>query len=125
VKPHAEGIRIFIQGLGPVPSFKNKKRIVLNKATGKPFLATESKTKRWMKQAVESIASQLRSTCQIREGGTTPECLKRFAMQSLPLDDNWQELEIGHVHTKLCPPGKEGAIVTLQPVEPARTTEDC
>jgi hypothetical protein len=117
VNPHAEEIRIYIQGLGPVPSFKNKKRIVLNKATGKPFLATESKTKRWMKEAVKSIASQLRSTCQIKEGGTTPECLKRFAMQSLPLDDNWQELEIGHVHTKLVPKGLEGAHISITLVD--------
>ena len=113
INPSGKEIRISIRGLGNPPSFKNKKRIVTNPSTGKPFLATASHTKQWMKAAIESIASTLRSVCQTRGGGTTPACWRRFAMRSLPLDDNWQVLEIGSVRTEQVPKGQEGADIIL------------
>jgi hypothetical protein len=116
--PLSDEIRIFIQGQGPVPSFKNKKRIVTNPKTGRPFLATEYQTKKWMTGVISNIESQLRSLCQIKEGGITPECLRRFAMRSLPQDDTWRALQIGSVRTKLVPKGLEGAVIVIEKVEP-------
>lgn len=100
-----------VSGMGPVPSFKNKKRI------GKHGLFTDLKTKRWMDQCIQSFAFQLRSECQIREGGTSTECLARFWTRLLPADDCWTELEIGFATCELVEKGQEGAEIIIKRLE--------
>ncbi len=111
-----------LKGLGPVPSFKNAKRIAglkrskTSKTTwyGSPTLITRSDVKQWLRSAVSAIASQLCSESQTRGFGTTQECLKQFVTASLPQDDGWQDLEIGSVRTEIVEPGLEGAVITIE-----------
>lgn len=63
---------IVIEGLGNVPSFKNKKRMGLNRKTKRPIHYTEPKTKQWMKDCVTLIASQLSSRSRTCESVTSP-----------------------------------------------------
>lgn len=112
--PSGDSIHISIRGIGRPVSFKNRKRIWKDPRSGRPFLGTEPRIKQWMKAAKDVIESELSSMCRTRHGSTTPECLRRFAMSSLPLDDNWQVLEIGSVHTELVPKGQEGVMIVIE-----------
>lgn len=117
-----ERISLIIRGLGPVRSFKNRKRVAglrrdpqrPNVWHGCPTLITRPDVKEWMRQAVKSIASQLSSAFPTGAAGITPECSKRSAMSWLPPDDCWEDLEIGSVTTVLVEPGEEGADITIE-----------
>lgn len=120
--PVTRPLRLSIRGLGPVPSFKNGKCIggLMRQPDGtwkgNPTLRTKPESKKWMDQAVNAIASMLSSESATRGFGTTPECLKRFATCLLPLDDGWQDLEIGSVKTILVEKGEEGCDIILEAV---------
>lgn len=111
-----------IRGLSNPISFKNSK-CIWKRRNGKPFIATEPRFKTWMQRAAQLIASQLSSESAIRGFGTTPECLKRFAMSSLPHDDRWLALEIGSVRTILVPKGEEGCDMIIERIPDISPTE--
>lgn len=101
-------ICVEIKGLGNIPSFKNKKML----ARGR--LITNPKTQQWMQECIRALESQLSSACQTKGLGTSPECLKQFAIACVPLDDNWLELEIGKASCKFVESGEEGAAITIE-----------
>lgn len=101
-------INVVVQGLGHVPSFKNRKRIYRKK------LVTARKEQEWMEKCIRSLKSQLSSIFQTADSEMSPECLRQSAIASLPLDDNWQELGIGKVSCKLVKSGEEGAVITIR-----------
>jgi len=76
-------MQIEIKNLGPVPSFKNRKRIA-----GKRVVA-DPEVQHWMNQARESIALQLHSIWKTSGGGTSMECLQQFLTACVPHDDCW------------------------------------
>jgi len=96
-----------IKGMGHVPAFKNRKRIV-----GK-MLITEPKIQRWMKSAVSSLYLQLKSLYRTSGGGTSTVPWQQLAICSLPYDDNWKAIPEISIRVRRVPKGDEGAILTL------------
>lgn len=111
-------LKLTIQGLGPVPSFKNTKQIVWNKRTRRPMIITDPKKKRWMDAACHSFESQLRILFPITEGETHGEWLKRLQTACvLPQDDCWEQMLPGEQGVELVPKGQEGCIVALERIK--------
>lgn len=111
------GIRLTVQGLGQVPSFKNNKRAILDRNTSKMRTLTEPKTKRWMNQCIDQFESQLLTCFQIKEGETVGEWRKRLRTALLPLlDDSWKHMLPGAQNVRIVPKGNEGAEITIDPV---------
>ena len=106
--PQWPEIRLVVRGLGAVISFKNTKMLTKGK------LITDPKKQEWMRRCVQSFVSQFISLCQTDDSGIYPECLKQYAIASLPLDDNWQELEIGRASCALTEKGNEGATIIIE-----------
>lgn len=119
-KPLSPGIVLEIRGIGPVPSFKNAKRVAGLKRSaertwqGNPTLITRPDIKARVQSFTNAIVSQLRSMCPTDGGGTIQECWKRFAIALLPRDDCWQDLEIGAVTTELVSEGQEGVRIVIE-----------
>lgn len=129
-------ITLRIQGLGPVPSFKNKKMLflALSKQTwiglqradyyqARKTLArcimmiTNPKKHEWMEQAIRSIVSQLRGLFQISEDATPGECPKLSLMYaSLPLDDSLDWMIPGAQSVQRVAKGEEGCIITIEKI---------
>lgn len=95
---------LFVQHLGNVPSFKNSRRLFF----------THPKKRKWMDHCIQSFVSQLISASQTGPFGTCQACSKQFVIACAPLDDNWQELEIGRVSCKLTDSETAGATVTIE-----------
>lgn len=99
-----------------IPSFKNRKRAILDRNTGKMRTLTEPSVKKRMDLIENAILSELYSSVQIREGETHSECLKRLRIALSGLcDDSTKEIPQGqwetiHHVTK----GKEGAIIEIE-----------
>lgn len=112
-------IRLSIRSQGPVPSFKNAKRIAGlkkhgNQWIGQPKLITRPDVKQWMRQAISSFVSQWYSGLATDAPGTTPACSKQSVTASWPLDDGWEDMEIGSIKTILVPKGEEGADIIIE-----------
>lgn len=102
-----------IQGLGPVPSLKNSKRVVIQKG-GKAKPITDPKVKKWMKQASALIASQCRCGTQTGAGAMVMAPLQAYWTALLPRDDCWTVIPELVVKSQLCEPGEEGATITIE-----------
>lgn len=100
-------VRLHVNGLGHVPSFKNSKMLTRGR------LITDPKKQKWMNACIDSFESQLMSLCQTREGGTSTDALQRFLTASLPQDDAWLFVPELQVNAVLVEPGDEGAIITI------------
>lgn len=75
---------IYLSIIGPIPSFKNRKRICRNR------LITDPKVKERMKEIEDSMVSQLISLSRIGEGKTWTDAQRRFWIAScVPEDDAW------------------------------------
>lgn len=93
-----------------IPSHKNKYRI------GRKSLYQDKRVKELMDEIVSGIVCQCVSYCRTTGLGTTPECIKQFAIASLPLDDNWQVLEIGRAYSRRVSKGEEGVEIEVEEV---------
>src|SRR5690606_30714465 len=114
-RTYVHGIVLKIEGIGPVPSFKNGKQISLNKKTGKRFLRTDSKKKEWMEKAIDLLECQLRGYFPIIEGETHGEWQKRLQTVLLCLqDDCVQRMLPGEQNVEKVEKGKEGAIIKIE-----------
>ena len=102
-----------IRGLGPVPSLKNSKRMVIQRG-GKAKPITSPKVKKWMNQTVASIASQLFSAIPTGAGGTQTAHFLLSWTALLPRDDCWTVIPELVVKSQLCEPGQEGATITIE-----------
>lgn len=104
---------VTLSGIGRVPSFKNAKRIWKTK-NGKLFLGTRGDVKKWMKSAILSIESQLRSECQTADRGISTELQVLSSIALLPPDDNWKVIPEIHVKAVQCANGDEGATIVIE-----------
>lgn len=112
-KPGA--IKLVVKGLGNVPSFKNNKRAILDRNTGKMRTLTKPETKRWMNQCIAQFESQLLGACPIREGETAGEWARRLRTALLPLlDDSWKHMLPGDQNIRIVQAGQEGAEITIE-----------
>ena len=105
---------IQIEGIGHVIPFKNRKRAVMNRNTGKMRTLTEPSVAQWMDRAVSSIESQLYSACQTTGDVTQQECLKQLRTFLSGLsDDSLREIPEGSWKVERVPKGQEGAVITI------------
>lgn len=104
-------LKLVIQGLGHVPSFKNMKR------ASRKGLFTEPRAKRWMQACKDSFALQLLCAYRTRENAT-PTGLSRpsWIASSMPLDDSVREIPEIHLKVEVVEPGQEGAEIVIEPV---------
>lgn len=108
-------IVLSVKNQGPVPTFKNNKRIALNRKTGQQFLMTDEKTKQWMTQCIRSFELQL--FCATRIGDAEMPMVQHqpsSIASSLPLDDSWVWCPEINIRAELCEKGNEGATVTIE-----------
>lgn len=97
-----------IRSQGHVPSFKNNKRLFL----------TNPKHSAWMKQAIQSIESQLLTAAQI--GGIetmTAHSLRSWIASSVPLDDSRHWIIEATVRSIEVPKGQEGCDIMIERLE--------
>lgn len=81
----ADNFSLLVTGIGPVPSFKNKKML----AHGR--LITDPKRQKWMDRCIQSFESQLRSAIQTSAGGTLMgRSLRSLIAWSRQFDDSRQ-----------------------------------
>lgn len=113
----SDGIVLQIQNLGPVPSFKNHKSIFRNKRTGKSFIASDPKKKKWMESVIQSFVYQLSGLFPTKDRETHGECQKRLlTASSLPLDDSLAWMIPGRQGVKKVNKGEEGSIIIIQKI---------
>lgn len=96
---------------GKIPAFKNKKRSILDRNTGKQRTLTDPKTKQWMEACIQDLASQLLSMSPTTAGGTLTGCLQQFLIASVPQDDSWHF--IPEIHIRAESGGVPGAEITI------------
>lgn len=107
-----------IRGIGNVPSFKNAKRISINRKTGKRFPRTEKRVKDWMENAIQLIEYQLRGMFLIGESGILGECQRQSLIaSSMPLDDSLDWMIPGAQSVIHVPHGNEGCTITIERLE--------
>jgi hypothetical protein len=104
-----QSIRLTIQGLGEVVSFKNSKVI----ASGKLF--TKPRYAEWMKNCTDSFALQLLCEYRTRENAT-PTGLSRpsWIALSVPLDDSVREIVEERIVVQFVEKGQEGAEIVIE-----------
>ncbi len=109
-------IKLEIKGLGHVPgNFKNRKRAIIDRSTGKLRTLTDPKVKKWMESAARSIVSQLLLTCMIDEKEiATDQRLRSWIQSSMPLDDSLTWIELGYVRGRRVKKGEEGAEILIE-----------
>lgn len=103
-------VRLFIHGMGHVPSFKNSKMLCRGN------LITDPKKRAWMDAATDSLESQLRCVSRIiGDGMQTAHCLQSLIACATQFDDSVQWVPELHVRAVKCAKGDEGAdiVVTL------------
>lgn len=67
-----------------------------------------------MEAITNDIKSQLLSSCQIIEGGTSTACCQRFVTAYVPLDDCWQVIPQLTVEGRKVSKGQEGVNITIE-----------
>ena len=105
-------VTLRVQGIGPVPAFKNNKLLIQGRQVTKP------EYQKWMKQCEDDFASQLISIIQTEGVGmlTVPQQLWQIS-SLLPEDDCWEQLEWGYVRGHLAKdPSEVGAVITIERV---------
>jgi hypothetical protein len=104
-------IVLSVKQQGPVPSFKNNKRVVGKK------VFTDKKTKRWMEDCIQNLGSQLFCITQIGSGETPTAPIPHSSIaSSLPLDDSWEWIPEQHLYAQLVKPGEEGATIIIEKI---------
>lgn len=111
----SEPLQLLIKGLGHVPSFKNRKRAILDRKTGKPRTLTDPKVQKWMARAVESLVSQFASMPATNgvETWTTKHQRSLIALL-LPETDSCKDIIRLEVRFMRVLKGDEGAIILIQ-----------
>jgi hypothetical protein len=106
---------LHVKGMGHVPSFKNKKRAIVDGKTGKTRTLTEPKTKAWMEKCEASFESQLRSAYQtIATGTQTVRSLRSWIACVAPLNDSVRHIIEERIRVEFVAPGEEGASLTIE-----------
>jgi hypothetical protein len=99
-----------------VPSFKNRKRAILDKNTGRMRTLTEPDIKRRMRELEAAIESALYSWSQTGVPETDLECRKqlRIALSGLQ-DDSLKEIPEFSFGVRYVEAGQEGVEITIEP----------
>jgi hypothetical protein len=102
-------IRLTIQGIGHVPSFKNLKVI------GRRGLYTKPRAKAWMQACSDSIALQLLCLFRISENATpTGRSRQSWIASYVPLDDSVREIVEERIRVEFVEAGQEGAEILIE-----------
>jgi len=102
-------MKLNVQGLGHVPSFKNNKML----ARGK--LITDPKKQEWMEKCIQSFVAQLHSHSRTLADATRTGPLAPYLIASLlPLDDSRQWIPEQHTYCEEAGEGYEGAFITIE-----------
>ena len=101
-------LKLSIEGIGHVPSFKNSKMI----ARGR--LITDPKKRLWMDKATAALKSQLKSLSATKGGVISTGQHRHCLTASLPQDDSWQWIAELNVKAIKVAKGKEGAVITIE-----------
>lgn len=109
-------LKLTIGGMGHVPgNFKNRKRAILDRRTGKMRTFTDPKVKKWMDNAALCIEFQLSLMCQTdAKGIATAAQLRYWIQSSVPLDDSLTWVELGYVIGQRVKKGEEGATILIE-----------
>jgi hypothetical protein len=101
-------IRIEIKNLGPIPSFKNRKRVA-----GKRIV-TDPEVQHWMELCTQSIMLQLNSEYlrQVKGKMRITKPLPVWIAENMPLDDSISWIPNLTITTTVVPEGQEGATIT-------------
>lgn len=102
----ADNFSLLVVGLGPVPSFKNKKLLTRGR------LITKPERQEWMEKCIQSFESQLRSAIQTRGDGTLMEqSLRSLIVWSRQFDDSrqWIPKQVAEAED-----GPDSACVTIE-----------
>lgn len=99
------------------PSFKNRKRAILDSKTNKMRTLTEPEVKQRMQELEDAIAFALFSACQTGANETHLGCSKRLrtALSGL-FDDSVREIPCGSWDTFLVDPEFEGIEITIEEI---------
>lgn len=110
-------IELAVRNQGHVPSFKNCKRVVHNRTTKKPFLATKPEVKGWMQRCIQSFESQLFCATLTADAGTLTAARPRsLIVSSRPLDDSRQWISQLTVLAEDVDAGNEGATIIIEEI---------
>tara|TARA_R110000868_G_scaffold148404_3_gene370345 strand:- start:195 stop:533 length:339 start_codon:yes stop_codon:yes gene_type:complete len=110
-------ITLNVKNLGHVPSFKNNKRAILDRNTGKMRTLTDPKTKKWMNDCIHGFGLQLNLLFQINAAETATEQLVLSSIASLlPLDDSRHWIPELHIYCEDVDKGIEGATITIEEI---------
>lgn len=105
---------IIIQGLGEIPSYKNKK-VIGRSPKGQAVLYTKPEVKEQMERITKAIEFQLRSLLQTEGTGTGTACIPLSKIvSSLPLDDSLAWIGSHSVNWRRVKKGEEGAEITIE-----------
>jgi len=104
-----------VAGIGNIAAFKNKKRAIRDRNTGKMRTLTEPKMQRQMDMLILGLESQLPSTTPIPEGEIwTVQQVRSWIASSLPFDDSRQCISELVVKCSDVPKGHEGCEIVIE-----------
>lgn len=107
-------VTVLIVGLGHIPSFKNHKRAIKSRETGKLRTLTDPEIAKRVERLENAILSALYSGSQIRGSETHSECWKRLrTLLSGLCDDSIREVPSGSWDVQFVPAGQEGVEITI------------
>lgn len=102
-------MKLNVQGLGHVPSFKNHKML----ARGR--LITDPQKQQWMERCIQSFVSQFGSfTLTVADEMRTGPLAPYLIVSLLPLDDSRQWIPELHIYCEEADKGYEGAVITIE-----------
>lgn len=103
-----------VRGAGEIPSFKNTKRAIRDRKTGKLRTLTPGPIKQRMQAIEDAILSELCSASRTIVSGTLLACWKPLPIALSGLcDDSTREIPQGSWDTVQVEPGEEGADIFI------------
>lgn len=110
--------KLVLKVTGNIPSFKNRKRAIQDRSTGKMRTLTEPETKKRMEQIIKSFVYQLCCITQIPgDGILTEQQARSLIVLLLPEDDSWKHIPELHIFSEMVEPGNEGAEITIEKLQ--------
>jgi len=104
-----------VVGAGHIPAFKNRKRAILDRNTGKMRTLTEPSVKKRMDRIENLILSELYSCIQMKGQEMPSECLKQLqTVLSGLCNDSIKEIPRGSWDSIKVSKGWEGAIIEIE-----------
>ena len=100
-----------------IPAFKNRKRAILDRHTGKMRTLTDPSVKERMDQITLGIELELRSVIRTIGNGTwTAQQVRSWIASSLPLKDSRQWIPSLWIDAVDCNNGEDGATIDIEQI---------